>query len=162
MVTRALMLSLLVAVPVTAWTQDFPKPYSPPCTEREDPSADGFSFTEKPSVRFLGNDKYEIAFAVKGYCDVTVAIVDPKGTVVRHLASGVLGKNAPKPFQKGSLKQKIIWNGFLNGKLVFMRLKRRKVASRLILSTTAISPGPVGVKYLRRKFSGSCSTRSAL
>jgi hypothetical protein len=31
--------------------------------------------------------------------------------VVRHLASGVLGKNAPAPFQKNSLKQTIYWNG---------------------------------------------------
>jgi hypothetical protein len=31
-----------------------------------------FEFTEKPGVKNLGNDKYEITFVVKGNCDVTV------------------------------------------------------------------------------------------
>ncbi len=91
------------------------KPYSPPCTERENI----FEFTEKPAVKLVGKDRYEITFAVKGYCDVTVAIVDMskdvsgfgRGFVVRHLGSGVLGPNAPEPFQKNSLKQKLYWNG---------------------------------------------------
>jgi hypothetical protein len=86
---------------------DFPKPYSPPCVERENV----FEFTEKPVVKFLGDDKYEISFAVKGRCDATVGIVDEKGVVVRHLASGVLGANAPEPLQKNSLKQTIYWDG---------------------------------------------------
>ncbi len=47
------------------------KPYSPPCTERENV----FEFTEKPSVKKVGKDRYEIAFAVKGYCDVTADLV---------------------------------------------------------------------------------------
>ncbi|GAF74070.1 unnamed protein product, partial [marine sediment metagenome] len=33
------------------------------------------------------------------------------GSIVRHLASGVLGPNAPKPFQKNSKKQTIVWDG---------------------------------------------------
>jgi len=86
---------------------DFPKPYSPQCTERENI----FEFTVNPVVKSLGNDKYEISFAVKGNCDVTVAIVDEKGAIVRHLASGVLGPNAPEPFQKNTLKQVIYWDG---------------------------------------------------
>jgi hypothetical protein len=87
--------------------EDFPKPYSPPCTERENV----FVFTEKPQCRFLGDDKYEITFTVKGACDVTVGIIDEKDVVVRHVASGVLGANAPVPFQKNSLKQKLYWDG---------------------------------------------------
>jgi hypothetical protein len=87
--------------------ENFPKPYSPPCTERENI----FEFTEKPQCRFLGDDKYEITFAVKGFCDVTVGLIDEKGVVVRHVASGVLGANAPAPFQKNSLKQTIYWDG---------------------------------------------------
>jgi DNA-binding beta-propeller fold protein YncE len=90
------------------------KPYSPPCTERENV----FAFTEKPKVKVVGEDRYEISFAVKGYCDVAVAIVDPRkelvpgrGTVVRHLGAGVLGANAPAPFQKNSLKQVVYWDG---------------------------------------------------
>jgi hypothetical protein len=87
--------------------EDFPKPYDRHCTQREDV----FAFAKKPAVRPAGKDRYEITFAVKGYCDVTVGVVDEKGMVVRHLASGVLGKNAPAPFQKDSLTQKIFWNG---------------------------------------------------
>ncbi|MBA4387775.1 MAG: hypothetical protein C0404_07330, partial [Verrucomicrobia bacterium] len=85
----------------------FPKPYSAPCTEREDV----FAFAEKPAVKTVGPDRYEISFTTKGNCDVTVGIVDADGKIVRHLASGVLGANAPAPFQKGSLKQSIVWNG---------------------------------------------------
>lgn len=105
----------LAAVPAS-FAQEWWKPYSPPCTERENV----FEFTEKPAVKLVGKDRYEITFAVKGYCDVTVAIVDPdptkelvkgRGIVVRHLASGVLGPNAPEPFQKNSLRQTLYWNG---------------------------------------------------
>jgi DNA-binding beta-propeller fold protein YncE len=97
-----------------AWGDDWPKPYSPPCVERQNE----FEFTEKPSVKLVGKDKYEVTFAVKAFCDVAVAVVDPaeelvkgRGTVVRHLGAGVLGPNVPEPFQKNSLKQKIYWNG---------------------------------------------------
>lgn len=86
---------------------DVRKPYSAPCVERENV----FEFAEKPSVKTVGPDKYEITFASKGSCDVTVAIVGPDGKVVRHLGCGVLGSNAPAPFQKNSLKQVIYWNG---------------------------------------------------
>jgi DNA-binding beta-propeller fold protein YncE len=82
-------------------------PYDGPRTQREEV----FAFTEKPQAKLVGKDKYEIAFAVKGNCDVTVGIVDAKGRVIRHLASGVLGRNAPSPFQKNTLSQKIYWNG---------------------------------------------------
>ncbi len=52
-----------------------------------------------------------ITFAVKEYCDVTVAVVDKDGKVIRHIASGLLGKNAPYPFQQDSLSQRIEWDG---------------------------------------------------
>jgi hypothetical protein len=97
----------LLCCGVVLAANDFPNPYSPPCVERENV----FEFTEKPVVKFLGDDKYEIAFAVKGRCDATVGIVDEKGVIVRHLASGVLGANAPAPLQRNSLSQKIIWDG---------------------------------------------------
>jgi hypothetical protein len=90
-----------------ARADNWAKPYSPPCTERQNV----FAFTRKPSVKFLGEDRYEITFAVKGHCDVTAGIIDEAGKVVRHLGSGVLGKNAPAPFRKDSLEQKIHWNG---------------------------------------------------
>ncbi len=101
----ALTCSALTLTPAIA--QDWWKPYDGPRTERENV----FAFTEKPAIKLLQKDKYEISFAVKGNCDVTVALMDEKGTVVRHLASGVLGANAPAPFQENSLKQKIYWNG---------------------------------------------------
>jgi hypothetical protein len=105
---RKLILLSILAWCWSSWAaEDFPKPYSPPCVERENV----FEFAEKPAVKFLGDDKYEITFAVKGACDVTVGIVDEKGVVVRHLGSGVLGSNAPSPYQKNSLKQKIYWDG---------------------------------------------------
>lgn len=85
----------------------FPKPYAAPCVERENI----FEFTSKPAVKSLGNDRYEITFGVKGACDATVGIIDAEGKVVRHVASGVLGANAPAPFQKNNLNQKLVWNG---------------------------------------------------
>ncbi len=70
---------------------------------------DIFEFTQKPSVTRQG-DRIEIAFASKGFCDATVAIETSAGKIIRHLASGVLGPNAPQPFQKNTLEQKIVWD----------------------------------------------------
>ncbi|KKK80914.1 hypothetical protein LCGC14_2818730, partial [marine sediment metagenome] len=69
-----------------------------------------FEFSERPTLTRQG-DKTTIRFTSKGYCDVTVAIERAKGRIVRHLASGVLGPNAPEPFQENSLKQTIVWDG---------------------------------------------------
>src|SRR5262245_17492931 len=69
-----------------------------------------FEFARKPVVTRSG-DRVEIAFASRGWCDVTVAIEDAAGRIVRHLASGVLGPNAPEPLQKNTREQKIVWNG---------------------------------------------------
>ncbi len=54
--------------------------------------------------------KVKISFAVDRATDVEVAIVDAKGKVVRHLAAGLLGRNAPEPFKKNSLSQEIEWD----------------------------------------------------
>jgi len=72
--------------------------------------AEKFEFAAKPELKKQGG-KYVISFASKAACDATVAIVNPKGKIVRHLASGVLGKNAPRPFKQGSLSQSIEWDG---------------------------------------------------
>src|SRR5882724_2174576 len=69
-----------------------------------------FEFTQKPSVTRQGYD-VTIAFESKGFCDATIAIEDAQGKIVRHLAGGVLGPRAPEPFQKDSLKQKVVWDG---------------------------------------------------
>ncbi len=73
-----------------------------------------FEFAERPAVGVEGtgaNRKWVITFASKAACDATVAIFDKNGKIIRHLASGVLGKNAPHPFQQDSLAQKIVWDG---------------------------------------------------
>lgn len=69
-----------------------------------------FEFAQKPLVTRQG-DRVAIVFAAKGYCDATVAVEDASGRSVRHLASGVLGPNAPPAFQKDSLKQAVVWDG---------------------------------------------------
>ena len=69
-----------------------------------------YEFTAKPAVKKEG-DKWVITFASKGKCDATVAILGKDSKIVRHLASGVLGPNAPHPFQQNSLSQKIEWDG---------------------------------------------------
>jgi len=79
---------------------------------------DVYEFTEKPAVTRAG-DNITITFTSKAYCDATVAIEDADGPstgsghgkIIRHLACGVLGSNAPAPFQKNSLKQTVIWDG---------------------------------------------------
>ncbi len=82
-------------------------------TEKEDYTIDReevFEFAKKPSIKRSG-DRVTISFETKGLCDVTVVIENTKGTIIRHLASGVLGPNAPEPFKKGSKVQSIVWDG---------------------------------------------------
>lgn len=69
-----------------------------------------FEFAAKPNVTVEG-DQVRIEFETKGFCDCTVAIENAAGRIVRHLACGVLGPNAPAPFQKNSRKQVIVWDG---------------------------------------------------
>ena len=76
--------------------------------EREQAPA-GHAFENKPAVRIAG-DAVTISFTAASYCDATVAIEDRRGQIVRHLACGVLGGNAPPPFRKNSLKQEIVWD----------------------------------------------------
>jgi hypothetical protein len=69
-----------------------------------------FEFAKKPVITRKG-DNVSIAFETKGYCDVTIAIENSTGKIIRHLVSGVLGNNAPAPFKKDSKEQVIIWDG---------------------------------------------------
>ncbi len=69
-----------------------------------------FEFVQKPLVTQKG-DKATITFETKGFCDVTVVVDHKDGKIIRHLASGVLGPNAPRPFTPDSKKQTIIWDG---------------------------------------------------
>jgi hypothetical protein len=98
-------------------------------TQAEDYTIDRkevFEFTQKPVVSRAG-DSVTIRFTSKDYCDATVVIEksDPSagsagspqagsgqgGTILCHLASGVLGKNAPEPFQPNALEQTVVWDG---------------------------------------------------
>lgn len=69
-----------------------------------------YEFTTSPAVKKEAG-KWVITFASKAYCDATVAILDKEGRILRHLASGVLGKNAPYPFQQNLLSQRVEWDG---------------------------------------------------
>jgi hypothetical protein len=53
-----------------------------------------------------------IRFAATRPTDVTVRIVDSRGEVVRHLASGMVGlEKAAAPFQANALAQSVPWDG---------------------------------------------------
>jgi len=66
-------------------------------------------FTAKPTAT-VQKDGARIEFAVSQPTDVEVAILDAKGKAVRHLAAGLLGKNAPAPLRKNSLSQSLLWD----------------------------------------------------
>jgi hypothetical protein len=67
-------------------------------------------FKVKPATK-LADGKAVITFTVSAPTDVEVAVLDARGKVVRHLAAGLLGKNAPAPFKQNSLSQSIVWDG---------------------------------------------------
>lgn len=69
-----------------------------------------YEFVKKPQITNEGNN-VTITFETKGYCDVTIAIEDNANKIVRHLACGILGPNAPEPFIKNTKDQKIVWDG---------------------------------------------------
>ncbi|MFW6159080.1 MAG: hypothetical protein ACOC8E_06970, partial [Planctomycetota bacterium] len=69
-----------------------------------------FEFAEKPTVTRAG-DRITIRFKARGFCDTTVAVEDARGRIIRHLACGVLGPNAPPPFRKNALEQALVWDG---------------------------------------------------
>lgn len=72
--------------------------------------ADEVGFASKPAAVRSG-DAVTITFAARSACDVTVAIVNSDGKIVRHLAGGMLGDNAPAPLAKGTLAQSLTWDG---------------------------------------------------
>jgi hypothetical protein len=68
------------------------------------------NFAKKPAVTKSGAGT-RIAFAVDRETDVAVSIEDAQGHVVRHLAAGLLGTNAPSPLKSGALEQVLEWDG---------------------------------------------------
>jgi len=68
------------------------------------------AFAEPPRAARSG-DAVTIRFAASTATSVEVAIVDAKGTVIRHMAAGMLGKNAPPPLKANMLDQSLTWDG---------------------------------------------------
>jgi hypothetical protein len=106
-----------------------------------------YEFAQKPAVT-KADGKWVIAFTSKGKCDATVSILDKDGVIIRHLASGVLGQNAPYPFQQDSLSQKLIWDGLEDN---FKKVDAAGCKVRVSLGLQAkyernigFSPHPVG------------------
>jgi len=73
-------------------------------------AADEVRFTSGPTATRT-DGRARIGFAVSEATDVEVAILDAKGEVVRHLAAGLLGPNAPEPLRRNSLSQEVRWDG---------------------------------------------------
>ncbi|HOX06997.1 MAG TPA: hypothetical protein PK280_11395 [Planctomycetota bacterium] len=68
------------------------------------------AFTAGPTtLREAGGVR--VSFAVNAETDVAVAVEDARGRVVRHLAAGRLGQNAPAPLAAGKLEQDLLWDG---------------------------------------------------
>ena len=68
-----------------------------------------FTFKTEPKV-IDENGVAKISFETNGFCDVTIVIEDEAGKIIRHLVSGVLGDNAPEPFQAKSKTQVVAWD----------------------------------------------------
>lgn len=102
-VPKLFLVLLLLAFSISAYGDDW--------NEFKIKRETNFKFTKEPVIKKDGTDKYVISFETASFCDVTIVIEEKKtGRIIRHLASGVLGKNAPKIFQKSSKTQQIIWD----------------------------------------------------
>ncbi|MBL8028156.1 MAG: hypothetical protein JNL74_17165, partial [Fibrobacteres bacterium] len=70
------------------------------------------ALTEQPSIVKLPSGSYNVTFTISEATDVEVAVIDiDDSIIVRHLAAGRLGANAPLPLLKDSLRQTIVWDG---------------------------------------------------
>jgi hypothetical protein len=70
------------------------------------------TFTQGPTASLASPFGINITFAVSASTDVEVAILNASGSIVRHLAAGVLGgtHEPPAPLVPG-LSQNLTWNG---------------------------------------------------
>lgn len=91
---RIKLLALVLALTPALW----------PALRAEHPDFNG-----KPRF-YVEGDEATVEFAVNRETDVAVAIEDADGAVIRHLAAGVLGENAPPPLQPRSLRQTLRWD----------------------------------------------------
>jgi hypothetical protein len=105
------------------------------------------AFARGPTVSRIGDGKVKVAFAADRATDVEVAILDAAGKVVRHLAAGRLGPNAPAPFQRNTLAQELTWDGAGdNGRAVEGAAAR----VRLGLKIGTVKPTETGFKLPAR------------
>ncbi len=66
-------------------------------------------FSARPTARVDGANA-RIEFEPDRVTDVAVEVLDNGGRVVRHLAAGLLGPNAPEPLARNSLRQSLLWD----------------------------------------------------
>ena len=85
-----------------------PKPWSLGA-DTEKLRTEPVKFVRPPTVVKEGGGVL-VKFAVNTGADVAVYVEDAKGRIVRHLAAGMLGKNAPEPLAAGSLAQSLFWD----------------------------------------------------
>jgi len=113
----------------------------------------GVGFAQKPKVEKQG-DGWVITFAASAPIDATISVLGPDAKVVRHLAAGLLGANAPEPFRKNTLAQRIAWDGLDDlgrpapaGCRVRVELGLRVEFARILCSAPQglASRGPVGM-----------------
>ena len=64
----------------------------------------GATIVEGPTLQEKDGETH-IVFALDRFDDVLVRVVNASGKTVENLACGVLGVNAPAPFQKDRLRQ---------------------------------------------------------
>jgi len=104
------MAAALLAAPLFAADVDLSRRSEAKTDEFKIKREQTFEFAQKPEVAHEG-DAVTITFETKGYCDATVVIENRDGKIICHLASGVLGPNAPVPFRKNSKEQELVWDG---------------------------------------------------
>ena len=71
--------------------------------------AQDVTFTKEPKAS-SERGGVKITFAVSAPTDVEVAVVNKQKEIVRHLAAGMLGSNAPEPLKKDALEQNLVWD----------------------------------------------------
>jgi flagellar hook assembly protein FlgD len=70
------------------------------------------SFVSNPAINFISAGNWQVTFELSEAADVEVAIIDTSDwSIVRHLAAGVLGANAPAPLVQNALQQTLTWDG---------------------------------------------------
>jgi hypothetical protein len=114
LVSGTTVLALLAALAPRGTGAEKPLQEAVPAAPGAPDAAPAPAFTRPPAIEKNG-DGFVIGFAVKSECDAAVWIAGPDGGVVRRLGAGRLGPNAPEPFQKDRLEQRVEWDGKAEG-----------------------------------------------